>query len=113
MQVPVGLAFDRFGTRLTVSSITVVALLGTLILRSPAVPWALALGRFLIGAGLAAVVTALLLLTMRWAPPERYASVAATVMAVGQHGGRPAGDGALGLLPAGGRLDADLLWASR
>jgi predicted MFS family arabinose efflux permease len=81
VQVPVGLAFDRFGTRLTVSSITVVALLGTLVLALAGGAVGLAVGRFLIGAGLAAVVTALLLLTMRWAPAERYASVAATVLA--------------------------------
>jgi uncharacterized membrane protein YphA (DoxX/SURF4 family) len=87
VQVPVGLAFDRFGTRLTVSFITVVALLGTLILALAEGAVGLALGRFLIGAGLAAVVTALLLLTMRWAPPERYASVAATVMAVASMAG--------------------------
>ena len=81
VQIPVGLAFDRFGTRLTVSVLSLVALLGTLTFALAGGAVGLALGRFLIGAGLAAVVTALLLLTMRWAPPERYASVAATVMA--------------------------------
>jgi predicted MFS family arabinose efflux permease len=56
-------------------------LLGTLVLALADGATGLAVGRFLIGAGLSAVVTALLLLTMRWAPPERYASVAATVLA--------------------------------
>ena len=96
VQVPVGLAFDRFGTRLTVSALTVVALLGTLILALAEGAVGLALGRFLIGAGLAAVVTALLLLTMRWAPPERYASVAATVMAAASMAG-----GLLATVPLG------------
>jgi len=64
-----------------VSVTTIVALAGTLILALSSHATGLALGRFLIGAGQSAVVTALLLLTMRWAPPERYASVAATVMA--------------------------------
>jgi predicted MFS family arabinose efflux permease len=96
VQVPVGLAFDRFGTRLTVSWITVMALLGTLILAFAGGAVGLALGRFLIGAGLAAVVTALLLLTMRWAPPEHYASVAATVMAVASMAG-----GVLATVPLG------------
>jgi predicted MFS family arabinose efflux permease len=96
VQVPVGLAFDRFGTRLTVSFITVMALLGTLILALASGTVGLALGRFLIGAGLAAVVTALLLLTMRWAPPEHYASVAATVMAVASMAG-----GLLATVPLG------------
>jgi predicted MFS family arabinose efflux permease len=81
VQVPVGLACDRFGTRRTVSVTTLVGLLGTLVLALADGATGLAVGRFLIGAGLSAVVTALLLLTMRWAPPERYASVAATVLA--------------------------------
>ena len=96
VQVPVGLAFDRFGTRLTVSFLSLVALLGTLILALADGAAGLALGRFLIGAGLAAVVTALLLLTMRWAPPERYASVAATVMAAASMAG-----GLLATVPLG------------
>ncbi|MEM7024507.1 MAG: MFS transporter [Pseudomonadota bacterium] len=80
VQIPMGLALDRFGTRVTVSSTAVIALLGTLILALAGGAPGLILGRFLIGVGLAAVVTSLLLLTMRWAPAERYASVAATVM---------------------------------
>jgi predicted MFS family arabinose efflux permease len=96
VQVPVGLAIDRFGTRLTVSCITLVALLGTLVLALAGGAVGLALGRFLIGAGLAAVVTALLLLTMRWAPPEHYASVAATVLAVASMAG-----GLLATVPLG------------
>ena len=96
VQVPVGLAFDRFGTRLTVSFLSLVALLGTLILALAEGAAGLAVGRFLIGAGLAAVVTALLLLTMRWAPPERYASVAATVMAAASMAG-----GLLATVPLG------------
>jgi nitrate/nitrite transporter NarK len=32
VQVPIGLAFDRFGTRRTISTTTLVALLGTLVL---------------------------------------------------------------------------------
>ena len=80
VQIPMGLALDRFGTRVTVSSTALIALLGTLILALAGGAAGLILGRFLIGVGLAAVVTSLLLLTMRWAPADRYASVAATVM---------------------------------
>lgn len=81
MQVPIGLAFDRFGTRLTVSSVTLIALVGTLILAFSGGAQGLWVGRFLIGWGNATAVAALLLLAMRWAPPERYASVAATTLA--------------------------------
>jgi predicted MFS family arabinose efflux permease len=40
------------------------------------------LGRFLIGLGFAGVVTAILLLTMRWVPAERFSTVAARVLAL-------------------------------
>ena len=87
VQVPLGLAFDRFGTRRTLSATTLIALLGTLIFALAGGGPGLALGRFLIGTGFAGVVTALLLLTMRWAPPERYASIAATAMALASTAG--------------------------
>ncbi|MGH6913178.1 MAG: MFS transporter, partial [Geminicoccales bacterium] len=96
VQVPMGLAFDRLGTRRTLSITTVVALLGTLVLALAGGTQSLAFGRFLIGIGLAGVVTALLLLTMRWAPPERYASVAATTMATASIAG-----GLLATVPLG------------
>jgi predicted MFS family arabinose efflux permease len=83
VQVPAGLAFDRFGPRRTVSAMVVLALLGTLLLAVARSFPALALARFLIGAGFAGVVTSILLLAMRWAPPERFATVAATVLALG------------------------------
>jgi predicted MFS family arabinose efflux permease len=82
-QVPTGLAFDRFGARRTVSAMAVLALLGTLLFAIATSFLGLALGRFLIGAGFAGVVTSIMLLAMRWAPPERFATVAATVLALG------------------------------
>ena len=41
----------------------------------------LALGRFLIGIGFGGAITVIMLLAMRWAPPERFATVAATAIA--------------------------------
>jgi predicted MFS family arabinose efflux permease len=61
----------------------VLALLGTVLLAVARSFAALALARFLIGAGFAGVVTSIMLLAMRWAPPERFATVAATVLALG------------------------------
>lgn len=80
-QIPIGLAFDRFGTRWTVSWVTLIALLGTLILAFSTTATGLWIGRFLIGWGNAVTVAALLLLAMRWAPPDRYASVAGATLA--------------------------------
>ncbi|MGH6912138.1 MAG: MFS transporter [Geminicoccales bacterium] len=81
VQLPMGIAFDRFGTRRTVSASALVGLAGMLLFAVADGAAGLALGRALIGAGFAGVVTAILLLTMRWAPPERYSSIAATVLA--------------------------------
>ena len=81
VQLPAGLAFDRFGTRRTVSAMAVVALLGTLLFAAADGFAGLAIARFLIGAGFAGAVTSIMLLAMRWAPPERFATVAAAVLA--------------------------------
>jgi MFS family permease len=81
VQLPAGLAFDRFGTRRTVPAMAVVALLGTLLFAAADGFVGLALARFLIGAGFAGAVTSIMLLAMHWAPPERFSTVAATVLA--------------------------------
>ena len=81
LQLPAGLAFDRFGTRRTVSAMALVALLGTLLFAGAGGFAGLAVARFLIGAGFAGAVTGIVLLAMHWAPPERFSTVAATVLA--------------------------------
>ena len=83
VQLPAGLAFDRFGARRTLSAMIGLALLGTLLFALATSFAGLAAGRFLIGAGFAGVITSIMLLAMHWAPPERFATVAATVLAVG------------------------------
>ena len=80
-QVPMGLAFDRFGTRRTAAALAVVALAGTVVFGSAGSSAGLALGRFLIGIGFGGAITVVMLLAMRWAPRERFASVAATAIA--------------------------------
>jgi predicted MFS family arabinose efflux permease len=80
-QLPMGVAFDRFGTRRTAAGLALVALAGTLVFAHAASGTGLALGRFLIGTGFGGVITAIMLLAMRWAPRERFASVAASAIA--------------------------------
>jgi MFS family permease len=81
-QVPMGLAFDRFGTRRTAVALALVALAGTLVFADAGSGAGLALGRFLIGTGFGGVITAIMLLAMRWAPRERFATVAASTIAM-------------------------------
>lgn len=80
-QVPMGLAFDRFGTRRTAAALALVALAGTLVFGSATSGPGLAVGRFLIGIGFGGAITVIMLLAMRWAPRERFATVAATAIA--------------------------------
>lgn len=80
-QVPMGLAFDRFGTRRTTAALTLVAAAGCLAFATAGGGIGLALGRFLIGTGFAGAITAVMLLAMRWAPRERFATVAASAIA--------------------------------
>jgi MFS family permease len=80
-QLPMGLAFDRFGTRRTAAALALVALAGTLLFANAASGPGLALGRFLIGTGFGGVITTIMLLAIRWAPRERFATVAASAIA--------------------------------
>ena len=80
-QVPMGLAFDRFGIRRTAAALALVALAGTLVFGSAKGGAGLAIGRFLIGIGFGGAITVIMLLAMRWAPRERFATVAATAIA--------------------------------
>lgn len=80
-QVPLGLALDRFGARHTAAALALVALAGTLVFGIAAGSAGLALGRFLIGVGFGGTITVIMLLAMHWAPPERFATVAATTIA--------------------------------
>jgi len=86
-QLPTGLAFDRFGPRRTVSAGALIAIGGTLIFAASETLGGLMLGRFLVGAGFAGVVSTILLLAMRWAPPERFTTVAATALGLASGAG--------------------------
>lgn len=80
-QVPMGLAFDRFGARRTAAALALVALAGTLVFGSAQGGAGLAVGRLLIGVGFGGAITVIMLLAMSWAPRERFATVAATAIA--------------------------------
>ena len=106
VQVPLGLAFDRYGTRRTTAALAVIAAAGTLAVALADGGAGLALGRFLIGTGFGGAITAVMLLAMRWAPRERAATVAAGVIASASLTG-----GLLGTAPLAFALQ-DLGWTS-
>ena len=81
-QVPMGLSYDRFGARRTMAGASLIGLAGTVVFALAGDTASLIVGRVLIGLGFAGVVTGALLLTMRWAPPDRFATVGATTLAL-------------------------------
>lgn len=86
-QLPIGLVLDRHGPRRTVATLLAVAAVGALVYVSAAGAAGLALGRFLIGVGMAASLTGGITAGRLWFPPERLAQITAAVVAVTAVGG--------------------------
>lgn len=82
VQIPAGMLFDRFGPRVMLSSMNIVAVLGIAVFAVAGSVSGLIAGRVLIGIGHGAVIAGIYLLAVSWAAPERTASVAATVVAL-------------------------------
>ena len=85
-QIPVGLALDRIGPRLTVAALTAPAVLGALAQAlAPDAPWFLA-ARFLLGLGCAAGFMSAVVLCARWHAGEGLTTALARVFALSQGG---------------------------
>jgi len=83
MQVPCGFLFDRYGPRLTVFGMLVLALVGGVMFTlAPSWPVLLA-GRALMGAGFGVMLIGSMVLISRWFPPDRFSTLAAMVMSIG------------------------------
>ncbi len=82
-QLPLGLAIDRIGTRISVICLGCVAVTGGIIFAlGPSYEYLL-LGRFLLGVGLGGNLMITLVLLAVWFPPDRFASLGASVVAIG------------------------------
>jgi len=83
MQVPCGFFFDRYGPRMTVFGMLVLALVGGVMFTlAPSWPVLLA-GRALMGAGFGVMLIGSMVLISRWFPPDRFSTLAAMVMSIG------------------------------
>ncbi|MFN4087591.1 MAG: MFS transporter [Alphaproteobacteria bacterium] len=85
-QIPVGIAFDRWGPRRTVACLTVLTVIGSLVFAAGHSASALLAGRVLIGLGCAASFMGAVVLTSRWAPAERFTQVLSWVFALSNIG---------------------------
>ena len=80
-QIPVGMAFDRWGARRTVTALSGLAILGALLLSKATNASDLVAARFLVGLGCSASFMAAVFLCSRWFPGARYTMVLSWVFA--------------------------------
>lgn len=86
VQIPVGIAFDRWGPRLTVGCLTAMAVLGSLVFAAGESAAMLFWGRALMGLGCAASFMGAVVLTSRWIAPSRFTQVLSWVFALSNIG---------------------------
>ena len=87
VQIPTGLCFDRFGVRVTIPFILLVACVGTIVFGSSNNVLGLVVGRALMGMGFASVLMGAYVVFARWVAIERFSTVAAVMIAIGSIGG--------------------------
>ena len=80
VQLPTGLLFDRIGAKRTLVAMGLVAVCGIVVFAVAESTWALVAGRFAIGHG--GVITAVYLIAMGWAPPDRVAQATASLIGI-------------------------------
>ncbi|MET4697522.1 MFS family permease [Constrictibacter sp. MBR-5] len=85
-QIPVGIAFDRWGPRLTVGWLTMLTVGGSLLFAVGDSAATLLAARVLIGLGCAASFMGAVVLTSRWVAPARFTQVLSWVFALSNLG---------------------------
>ena len=85
-QIPVGMAFDRWGARATVSAISGLAVLGGLWIAFAQGPTGLIAARFMVGLGCAASFMSAVYLCSRWFGVDRFTLVMSWVFATSNLG---------------------------
>lgn len=85
-QVPVGLAIDRLGPRRTVAALALVGAAGSLVFATATGFGAAVVGRVLLGVGMSSNLMGPLALLAAWFPPQRFATLSGTIVAIGSAG---------------------------
>lgn len=86
VQIPLGVALDRWGARRVTPGLMLLAVGGSLLFAIAPGFSQLAAGRALIGAGMAGVLMGSLTIFSRWFPAERYATVSGLLVGLGSLG---------------------------
>lgn len=82
-QIPIGLAMDRLGPRITMACLSVAAISGVLLFAVGRTPTELTLARALLGIGMGGNLMVVLALLAVWFPVDRFAFLSGIVVAVG------------------------------
>src|SRR6476660_5157558 len=85
-QIPVGVAFDRVGPRITVAILSVLMMIGALLHATAESGAGLALARFVVGLGCAGSFMSGVVLISRWFPRPSWATVLSWLFALSQVG---------------------------
>ncbi len=85
-QLPLGVALDRFGSRWTTPILMLAGVLGSLIFAAADSFGLLALGRALIGLGMAGILMGALKAFSGWFSPQRFATISGVFLALGASG---------------------------
>ena len=86
VQLPLGSALDRYGARFVTPSLLLAAVAGSLVFALASSFPTLALGRALIGLGMAGVLMGALKAFASWFPPSAFATVSSLLVGVGSLG---------------------------
>jgi predicted MFS family arabinose efflux permease len=85
-QFPVGVSLDRWGPRLVVPGFMMAGVAGSLVFAAADSFLTLALGRAMLGVGMAVVLMGSFKVFSLWFPPHRFATVSGVLMGIGASG---------------------------
>ena len=86
LQIPVGMWFDRYGARRTVTALSMLSAVGSVLIASASDATGLIIGRTVVGLGCAASFMAVVVICSRWFPPTRLAAPLSWVFAASNVG---------------------------
>jgi predicted MFS family arabinose efflux permease len=86
LQIPVGMWFDRYGARRTVTALSLLTAIGSVLIATAANATDLIAGRIIVGLGCAASFMAVVVICSRWFAPARLAAPLSWVFAASNVG---------------------------
>ncbi|MFZ9857492.1 MAG: MFS transporter [Roseiflexaceae bacterium] len=87
IQLPMGAALDRYGSRIVIPILLIPTIVGTIIYANAGAFWHVALGRLLIGVGTAGGLMGAVKTFGNWVPSNRLATTTTSLVAIGSVGG--------------------------